>query len=271
MKKFSDLKQDFDDIELAEGEAVDRIKQRHARQREQLALKMKAELDRERERESDDVKKIKESEEFEHLNAQIDAANAALDLFEAFDGTDESHLVGLGSALGKAAWKTTKFGGKVAAKAAKVGAKAVTAGLKTGFKSGKALVKKGSQLSQRATKFAANKAAKSLGLRKQRDTQRNLAAEYRSSTGRRVNEEFSDAFSSASFQKLLRHGLVEKSEIVRLNIALAKIDNGAFLNLIERELVFTILEKLILFISEDPIIFQRVNQGVIKNISGTSQ
>ena len=262
MKKFSQLKQELQ----SEDDQSDRLKMRHARDREQLAIRQKAEMQREKDRKAREVSKIKEST-VDNILMQVDAANAALDLYESFVDIDEiiAPIARVAGAAGKSA-------GRVGIQTARVGAKAAKAGAKLAGKAGKALVKKGTKLGVRATKFAAKKAAKSvkkhagefahdLGFRKKNTkSHRNLA-----------NEDFSDAFESSSFQKLLRHGLVEKSEITRLNIAMAKIDNGEFLNLIERELVFTILEKLVLFISEDPIIFTRVNQGVIKSISGTGR
>jgi hypothetical protein len=234
MKTFSQLQHDLAD--RLEEDAIEQLKMRHKREKEQLQQRQKQQVAAAKERQKKEVERVQE---------ELIAAEYLMEIYESVEDIDEIAGV-LARAAGAAA--------KVAGRASKVGAK-------YGGKAGKYLAKKGAKLTKKVAKKAKH-VAKELGAAARDELLKRGTHVDLSGTR---NESVTDAISSGSFQKLLRHGLVEKSEIVRLNVALKKIDNGEFLNLYERELVFNILEKLILFIEEDPIIYTRVNQSVIRH------
>lgn len=76
-------------------------------------------------------------------------------------------------------------------------------------------------------------------------------------------EELYNSIGNDKFEMLLRNGLSKRSDMIRFKLALEKMSNGKTPTLVERDIFFSVFDKIVKFITEDPQLFTRVHQKVV--------
>lgn len=77
--------------------------------------------------------------------------------------------------------------------------------------------------------------------------------------------EDSSFMTDEKFNMLLRHGLIKISQIPILRLAFKKLDENQSPSLIERQIVFGVMDKLIGYILKDPVVYNRIDRSVLQD------
>jgi len=77
-------------------------------------------------------------------------------------------------------------------------------------------------------------------------------------------EEVYTHMGNKRFETLLRQGLVRRSDLIRFKLAMEKLNTGAIPTLVERDIFFSVFDKIAKFITEDPVVFTQIHRKAVQ-------
>lgn len=85
-----------------------------------------------------------------------------------------------------------------------------------------------------------------------------------------LTEDLSSLLDNNKFDMLLRHGLIKFGDIPYLKLALRKLDENQVPTATERNVMSNVFERLVTFITSDPILTARVDQKILATKNKTA-
>lgn len=77
-------------------------------------------------------------------------------------------------------------------------------------------------------------------------------------------EEVYTHLGNEKFEMLLRNGLAKRSDMIRFKLALEKLNTGTNPTIIERDIFFGVFNKIVKFITEDPVLFTQIHRKAVQ-------